>query len=285
MPQPGIGLGAALRPIAPLLVTPLALPAPAILSLEGAVATPLPSLPVSNLRTPDLGETCRILLAAPETLLLVVAFDRPVAVNTLALLASNATAAHRVRWVGTDDPSYGTVRYESCPPDAMRPHWPQPDLGDWPTTLSLTWLERVETWRYWMAQITAVPPYYELGGLVVNRGYQPTIDVQDGHGIAWDDPSPVHTTVGNKEYLDKRPRKRRYSCGLKIPSEHEAYGEVFRLERLLGASEPVLMSIDPHPENPFLHDQTFVARMSDLSPMTNSHVTIYEKQLTFRELL
>ena len=167
---------------------------------------------------------------------------------------------------------------------ASLPHWPQPNLGDWTETLHLTWLERAETWAYWQATVLAFPPYYEAGGLVVGYGYQPTIDVQDGSGIVWEDPSPVHTTVASKTYIDRRPKTRRYTCSLKIPSEHEAYGDVFRLERILGGTEPVLMSVDPHPENPFLHDQTFVARMSDLSPLGNSHVTIFDKQLTFREL-
>lgn len=281
-PGLGPGIGAALRPIAHILLVPQAMQEPvASLGVDLVAQT---ARHQDNLLTLNLAQKFRVLsIGGPTTVRLVLAFEAPVPVNALALLATNAEADTTVRWVGSADPAFSVIGYESCPIDAPLPHWPQPSLGDWEETLHLTWCADVQTYQYWMAEITFAHAYYQAGGLIVGKGYQPTIDVQDGAGIGWDDPSTIRETVGSKRFVDRRPKTRRYTCQLKAPSEREAYGDLFRLERLLGTTEPLLVSIDPHPENPFLHDQTFVATLDALAPMTNSNVTLYDKQLTFRE--
>lgn len=128
--------------------------------------------------------------------------------------------------------------------------------------------------------------YIQAGRLVIGPGWQPSVNMDVGWQIGWQDDSEVSRTLGGQIYVDERPRYRIARVTLAQLSETEMYANAFDfIDRRKGISGDILFIPQPSQPSLFIHEVLY-GRMRTLSPITNPQVgDVRAKDFEIEELL
>ena len=250
----------------------------------------LAALPLTNVQDRRLARVARSADAAAASTTLTVDLGVARAVRVLSVLAPNLTksAVPTLRWEGNSAAGFGggTVVYDSTA------------LACWPTGLTAegaaglnVWLTTVptsdQTARYWRCSIvdTAnVDGYLDLARLVIAGGFQPTINMQYGHGLGLESESTRELTEGGAAIYGDRPRRRTATFTIPNLPESEALASAYQMQRLLGTTGQLFFVFDPT-DTTYLHVRSFLAVLRELSPMEQASLARYGVPFSLTEEL
>jgi len=124
-----------------------------------------------------------------------------------------------------------------------------------------------QTARYWRVNIndtTNADTFIDVYRLMITGGYQPSVNMVMGAGIAFDTRGSSEETVGGAEVYDAR-RVRRIAMGsLEQMPEDEAFDEWFRLKMRHGKTRQLFFVWDPD-DTTYLHRRAFPGTLQELS--------------------
>jgi hypothetical protein len=143
--------------------------------------------------------------------------------------------------------------------------------------------------RYWQADIAATslattPGYLDLGRLWIGPAWRPTRNFAYEWTDEWEDLSTV-TGVQRSglEFVDKGPKRRVLTFGLKALTEPEAKVTVKELGRIAGISGQVLFIQEP--DGPYEGYEAIIGRLVEVSPITQPNFAMYERVFQIRQSL
>ena len=239
--------------------------------------------PATNLLTLQPGEVWQ----TPALASIFVELDLGSAqtINLVALLGHNGTdaATWRVRSATsqanlTASPTRDTGNVSMFP--ITRP-------SDWTVLHSIDWNSTGESARWWRVDmIDAANPdsKFRAGRLYVANAWQPTVNIVEGWSLGWLDPSPRQLAIGGQMYPLTRNPRRVVNFALRFQTEDQIYNNAFETDRLRGSSKDILVVRDPDATT-HLHRQTVYGLISDLRPIVNPNVGLFEKLYRVQELL
>lgn len=242
------------------------------------------SLPAGNLLTPQPSDPWR----ATDLANAYVELDLGTAVeiNLIALLYTNASSAAtwRIRAAASQANLTAAPDYDT----GSNTFWPQSGLEDWSFTHGFIWLDAsTQTRRWWRIDVSdAGNPdgYFQAGRLYLAKPFQPATNIEFGWSVGYADPSPKRRATGGQTYPLLRSRSRVLNFSYSFMSESEMFDNLFDLNRRRGASEDVLVIVDPD-ATANIHERIVYGLVDDLKPIINSSFNIFEQPYRLEEML
>lgn len=148
--------------------------------------------------------------------------------------------------------------------------------------------DQVYTARYWRVEIydsTNSDGYVQIGRLFMARGWTPSVNYSYGGSLAYQDPTPVDTSLSGAEYFDVRSKYRVLSFSLEYITETEAYSYALELQRLAGTSGEVLVMPDGGSDIGQQPLRSFVGRLSQIGAVSQPQPNTYSVNFEVKELL
>ena len=107
--------------------------------------------------------------------------------------------------------------------------------------------------------------HLDISPMVVAPGYQPSINMAYGAGLAVEDLTAVQETDSGAEYFDERPKRRVWQFTIDHIPENEAHVQLLELTRR-GVSTPLFFIFNP---DDLVHRErrSFLGRLRRLSPL------------------
>jgi len=234
----------------------------------GEVANLLRVQPTDVWRSTVTTETIKINLGALED------------VNMVALMFTNltGTATWRVRVATTEanltaSPLHDSsvVSAHASPNNSVRPH-----CFDFFTAVNAQWIQ--------IDIIDGSNPdgYVEAGRVYVSNAYQPTINYRYGNSTGFKDYSTKQRTVGGQTVVTKRAIVPMASIVMLANDEAELFNNVHDINELKGASEDMLLVLDPESAN--VHKKMYYGLMRDGARLVNPRYSVYEQSYTIEGL-
>lgn len=90
--------------------------------------------------------------------------------------------------------------------------------------------------------------YIEIGNVVVGRSFQPSYNLANGWNIGWAEEGNSARAPGGQLYRAINKRYRQISMSHHWLTEDEALAESFEIDRMIGQSQGVMVSVDPASE-------------------------------------
>lgn len=244
------------------------------------------SLPGTNLLTPQPIEVWRTTDIAGASVELDLDLIQP------------AGTAHPIRlvWLGyTNATSAATwqVRAASTQGDlTAAPGYDSGSLTQWPTTGLETWGRRMafllisttQLFRWWRVDVAdAGNPdgYFEAGRLILADPWEWSPNMDPGWGIQIRDASPIERSLGGTAFGQPGGQWRDFSFVLRHLSESDAFGQALALDRLRGATRPVLACPDPA-NTVRLMDQVVYGLLSQRSAVAHQRGTLNAYTTSYR---
>ena len=236
-------------------------------------------LPLSNLKTSPIGQLTRF-LTPDEAYIQIDLGENPQAIDLIALLGHNASAAGEVRVVGAADvpsltsaPDYDSGALPMTEGDALaRNHF----LLHLPAGIAL---------RYWRISMgDASLTYIDVGRLYLSKVFQPETNMDYGTQEGFIDPSTIARTKSGRGVPNERPKYRYAEFSLTFGSKEEMFGQAFDLDRWSGTTRDVLF-INNYDDKPLLQKRTIYGRMAALNPVVNAYYQLFEKTYRIEEII
>lgn len=248
----------------------------------------LPSMPLSNLQTRQLGVVAR----STDLSLASTTFDFTLPAKgklTVAALANhNLPLDGRHRLIGGSDPTFATVNYDSgwqnvwpAVYHTMDLHWEDANWWDgryteaqragytWTLTQILPSTPLVNYSPYWRWSFDAhnsTATYVQAGRLFLGSSWQPALNMTYGATLAWQDDSVVQAAISGAEFFDAKTPYRVATFRTEYMSEDDGMSFAFEINRTVGVTKEVLYIWNPADTLHSLRRQ-FLARLRSLSPL------------------
>ena len=127
--------------------------------------------------------------------------------------------------------------------------------------------------------------YVQIGRLFMALGWTPTINYAYGASQAYQDPTPVETSLSGAEYFDIRPKYRVINLNLEYMSETDAYSYVLDMQRIAGTSGEVLVMPDGGEDVGQQPVISFMGRLRQMGAVSQPKPTAYSINFEIKELL
>ena len=127
--------------------------------------------------------------------------------------------------------------------------------------------------------------YIQAGRLIAGPAYKPSINYANGVEFEFVDDSRITKSRGGQTFVDEIERFRRIRFELINLPENEMFQNVFNaINRLRGVAQDIL--IIPQPDEPTTWiTQNIYGRITQTSPIVNSALTYYGRQIEVEELI
>ena len=126
--------------------------------------------------------------------------------------------------------------------------------------------------------------YIDLGRLMLAPIQALDINMEYGANIGWIDNSLVSESIGGAEYFDDRSKKRELKFTVGAMGKEESMQRMFELQRRKGVTGEIFVIPDSDDaENMFR--ESFLGRMTRLTPQTHQLINRYKTAFQIRELL
>jgi len=127
--------------------------------------------------------------------------------------------------------------------------------------------------------------YIQAGRLIAGPAYKPSINYANGVEFEFVDDSRITKSRGGQTFVDEIERFRRIRFELINLPENEMFQNVFNaIDRLRGVAQDIL--IIPQPDEPTTWiTQNIYGRITQTSPIVNSALTYYGRQIEVEELI
>jgi len=127
--------------------------------------------------------------------------------------------------------------------------------------------------------------YIQAGRLIAGPAYKPSINYANGVEFEFVDDSRITKSRGGQTFVDEIERFRRIRFELINLPENEMFQNVFNaIDRLRGVAQDIL--IIPQPDEPTTWiTQNIYGRITQTSPIVNSALTFYGRQIEVEELI
>ena len=248
-----------------------------------------PTLPLSNLRDPLFAKVAR----STDLDLASTQWDTDLGVEKnvrlLFLPKHSISREGFIRVTASTDPAFGTLEYDTGWLDAWptvydygavdwgHPSWwdgklsPEEAAG-YNIALIQVFDEDVLA-RYWRVEVddTGNPDgFIEVSRMFLTPGWQPTVNMSNGAGLGWKDPSTSRESLGGVRYVNQRRKKRAVRFVIQNLPEDEALYQGFEIQRGAGTTEQVAFVFDPA-EVYHMHRRSFAGYMTELPPVEFPH--------------
>lgn len=234
-------------------------------------------LPLANLQNRVLSKKARSNDAAANSTIINMDLGSAKPVRAFGAIAGNLSASGAsFRLRGGNDVSFSTHLYDSGTLSA-NPHTPHLIMG----------LDSIVTARYWRLELIDTgnaSGHVQLGRLFIGPALAPVDNYNKGAEIGYQTRSRVVESVGGAEYFDKKPLRRSFRFGLDWLSDAEAFHQALELQRLSDITEEVLL-ITNRADIPYGQKRHFLGRLSQLNPLTNPYLTIYQTAFEVLEIV
>jgi len=107
--------------------------------------------------------------------------------------------------------------------------------------------------------------YIEVGTAVLGECFQPDINIAAGHSVTWGEEGSSSRAMGGQLYRPQNSVYRMVSMEHQFLTEAEAYESAFALQRRVGRSRGVLVSIDP--DGTYSNETTVWGLLDSPSPL------------------
>ena len=126
--------------------------------------------------------------------------------------------------------------------------------------------------------------YIDLGRLMLAPIQALDINMEYGANIGWIDNSLISESIGGAEYFDDRSKKRELKFTVGAMNKEESMQRMFELQRRKGTTGEIFVIPDSDDaENMFR--ESFLGRMTRLTPQTHQLINRYKTAFQIRELL
>lgn len=212
------------------------------------------TMPLTNLKTPQLGYVARLL---DTTATVTVDFGRIRPISAVAALGHSLTTAGEWRVRGDTDPGFATPLVDT----GLVKIWPQTVGWGQQSWGMFPWGLRTATpggnkgfaffpvvgIRY--LKVTFSDPSnpaeaMDVGRLWAEAVFQPSRSARNGYGLRFVDPSTVTKSRDGTPWKDRRPRYQEMELEVDFLTEAEAYGFVLDMQRTLGVADELIVMLD-----------------------------------------
>lgn len=131
---------------------------------------------------------------------------------------------------------------------------------------------------------TNVDGYVDFGRLILAPIQNLDINMEYGSNIGWIDNSLISESIGGAEYFDDRSKKRELKFTVGAMDKEESMQRMFELQRRKGTTGEIFVIPDSDDaENIFR--ESFLGRMTRLTPQTHQLINRYKTAFQIREIL
>lgn len=229
-------------------------------------------MPLSNLKTPQLGYVARLLGTTAEV---TIDFGRIRPISAVAALGHSLTTAGEWRVRGDTDPGFAAPPLDT----GMVKIWPQTVGWGQQSWGAFPWGLRSATpgGDKGFAFFPAVGIRYlkvafsdpsnpaevmDIGRLWAEAVFQPSRSAGNGYGLRFVDGSTVTMSRDGTPWKDRRPKRSEMELQVDFLTEAEAYGFVLRMQRDLGVADELIAMIE-RDNLAQRHFNTLYGRLSD----------------------
>jgi len=173
--------------------------------------------------------------------------------------------------------------------------WNQLASGDTTSSGFTQWIKKFSSTVYadqpkvWIFDPDNADGYLEIGNFVVGTAFQPGKNIGSDWHVGWAEEGTSARAPGGQLYRPVNKRYRRAHMAHTWLTESEAWNEAYEIDRLVGRSEGVLVSIDPDGDHS--DRQTIWGVQEELGAVvhrtysTSEGGTVYAKEWDFIEAL
>lgn len=265
-------------------------------TVDNAVGT----LPITNLQDRQIVKIWR---NSQTTAQIDVDFGQGRIVDFAALIKHTISQTGKIRWRLSNASDFSSTVYDSGLIDA----WPIVEefgtlpwgVFSWGGYLNITVAAQytISTFavlsspvqaRYMRIDISDADNtdgYIQAGRLIAGPAYKPSINYGNGIEFEFVDDSRVTKSRGGQTFIDEIERFRRVRFDLINLPENEMFQNVFNaIDRLRGVAQDIL--IIPQPDEPTTWiTQNIYGRITQTSPIVNSALNFYGRQIEVEELI
>jgi len=265
-------------------------------TVDNAVGT----LPITNLQDRQIVKIWR---NSQTTAQIDVDFGQGRIVDFAALIKHTISQTGKIRWRLSNASDFSSTVYDSGLIDA----WPIVEefgtlpwgVFSWGGYLNITVAAQytISTFavlsspvqaRYMRIDISDADNtdgYIQAGRLIAGPAYKPSINYGNGIEFEFVDDSRVTKSRGGQTFIDEIERFRRVRFDLVNLPENEMFQNVFNaIDRLRGVAQDIL--IIPQPDEPTTWiTQNIYGRITQTSPIVNSALNFYGRQIEVEELI
>ena len=265
-------------------------------TVDDAVGT----LPITNLQDRQIVKIWR---NTQTTAQIDVDFGQGRIVDFAALIKHTISQTGKIRWRLSNASDFSSTVYDSGLIDA----WPVVEefgtlpwgVFSWGGYLNITVAAQytISTFAVLSSPVQArylridisdpdnTDGYIQAGRLIAGPAYKPSINYANGVEFEFVDDSRITKSRGGQTFVDEIERFRRIRFELINLPENEMFQNVFNaIDRLRGVAQDIL--IIPQPDEPTTWiTQNIYGRITQTSPIVNSALNFYGRQIEVEELI
>ena len=265
-------------------------------TVDNAVGT----LPITNLQDRQIVKIWR---NSQTTAQIDVDFGQGRIVDFAALIKHTISQTGKIRWRLSNASDFSSTVYDSGLIDA----WPIVEefgtlpwgVFSWGGYLNITVAAQytISTFAVLSSPVQArylridisdadnTDGYIQAGRLIAGPAYKPSINYGNGIEFEFVDDSRITKSRGGQTFIDEIERFRRIRFDLINLPENEMFQNVFNaIDRLRGVAQDIL--IIPQPDEPTTWiTQNIYGRITQTSPIVNSALNFYGRQIEVEELI
>lgn len=265
-------------------------------TVDNAVGT----LPITNLQDRQIVKIWR---NSQTTAQIDVDFGQGRIVDFAALIKHTISQTGKIRWRLSNASDFSSTVYDSGLIDA----WPIVEefgtlpwgVFSWGGYLNITVAAQytISTFAVLSSPVQArylridisdpdnTDGYIQAGRLIAGPAYKPSINYANGVEFEFVDDSRITKSRGGQTFIDEIERFRRVRFDLVNLPENEMFQNVFNaIDRLRGVAQDIL--IIPQPDEPTTWiTQNIYGRITQTSPIVNSALNFYGRQIEVEELI
>lgn len=244
----------------------------------------LAAFPVTNLQTHQPSEVYRVPdIATSGVNARLTPTSGTKDINVVAALHTNAseTAEWLVQgWTSSPSAKIFDTGWVSM--------WPQSGLESYPFVHAVAVLAQTYAVTYVIVNFRDLSApagaVLDIGRLYVANAWQPAHHalINPGWAFGSDEAGAEAETLGGQTYRERRRRRRSIEFGVPFMTEAEAFDSAAAVERLAGASEPVMIVFNPASSR--LMDMTYYGRQRELNPIASDAVATLTKRFRVVEM-
>ena len=266
------------------------------ITVDDAVGT----LPITNLQDRQIVKIWR---NTQTTAQIDVDFGQGRIVDFAALIKHTISQTGKIRWRLSNASDFSSTVYDSGLIDA----WPIVEefgtlpwgVFSWGGYLNITVAAQytISTFAVLSSPVQArylridisdpdnTDGYIQAGRLIAGPAYKPSINYANGVEFEFVDDSRITKSRGGQTFVDEIERFRRIRFELINLPENEMFQNVFNaIDRLRGVAQDIL--IIPQPDEPTTWiTQNIYGRITQTSPIVNSALNFYGRQIEVEELI
>lgn len=126
--------------------------------------------------------------------------------------------------------------------------------------------------------------YIEFGRLFVGSLYQPNLNFSLGAEMGYSVNTQIEESINGVEYFDVKTPRRTASFTLDALTEEEAYGEIYRMRRILGVNGEMFFSYFNR-EDEFYQIRTFIGRFQQIDPISQPYNDRFNTSFNLIEII